>query len=138
MNARREDGSPELLSICPHFIVKEYRASVDYYRDKLGFTAVVEAPKDEPFFAVVERSGVTIALKEIASDVLPMPNCSRHEYARWDAFVQTRDPDALYREYCGKGVTIHKAIADIEEGLRAFEIRDINGYVLCFGRPLGA
>jgi uncharacterized glyoxalase superfamily protein PhnB len=133
---RTEHTTPELLSICPHFIVKEYRASVDYYRDKLGFTAIIEAPGDDPFFAVVRRSGVTIALKEIASDVLPMPNCSRHEYARWDAFVDTLDPDALYEEYCAKGVTIHKPLTDIAEGLRAFEIQDINGYVLCFGRPL--
>jgi uncharacterized glyoxalase superfamily protein PhnB len=131
-----EHTTPELLSICPHFIVKEYRASVDYYRDKLGFTAIIEAPEDDPFFAVVRRSGVTIALKEIASDVPPMPNCSRHEYARWDAFVDTLDPDALYDEYCAKGVTIHEPLADIEEGLRAFEIQDINGYVLCFGRRL--
>jgi hypothetical protein len=137
MNARM-DGTPELLSICPHFIVKEYRASVDYYREKLGFAAIIEVPKDDPFFAVVERSRVTIALKEIASDILPMPNCSRHEWARWDAFVHTLDPDALYREYCGKGVAVHRPIANLEEGLRAFEIRDINGYVLCFGRPLSA
>jgi hypothetical protein len=126
----------ELLSICPHFIVKEYRASVDYYRDKLGFAAIIQAPKENPYFAVVQRSGVTIALKEIASDVPPMPNRSRHEYARWDAFVDTRAPDALYEEYCAKGVTIHKPLADIEEGLRAFEIQELNGYVICFGRPL--
>lgn len=130
--------TPELLSICPHFIVKEYRASVDYYRDKLGFAAIIEAPSDAPYFAVVMRSGVTIALKEIASDVPPMPNWSRHEHARWDAFVETTDPDALYEEYHAKGVTIHRPLADIAEGLRAFEIQDINGYVLCFGRPLRA
>ena len=133
---RMEHTTPELLSICPHFIVEEYRASVDYYRDKLGFTAIIEVPEDDPYFAVVRRSGVTIALKEIASHVPPMPNSSRHEYARWDAFVDTLDPDALYDEYCAKGVTIHEPLADIEEGLRAFEIQDINGYVLCFGRRL--
>jgi hypothetical protein len=29
------EGKAQLLGICPHFIVKEYRASVDYYHHKL-------------------------------------------------------------------------------------------------------
>jgi len=131
-----QDEKATLLGICPHFIVAKHRASVDYYRDQLGFVPIIEVPTDDPYFAVVKRDGATIALKEIASDVPPVPNCSRHEYARWDAFVDTANPDLLYEEYCAKGVTIHRPIADTEEGLRAFEIRDINGYVLCFGRSL--
>ena len=30
---------------------------------------------------------------------------------------------------------MHKHLKDTEDGLRAFEIIDNNGYVLCFGRP---
>ena len=131
------DNTAQLLSICPHFVVKEYTASVEYYRDKLGFEAIMVAPKEDPFFAVVRRGAAAIALKEIARDVPPIPNSSRHEYARLDAFVHTLKPDVLYAEYRAKGVTINRPIADTEEGLRAFEIRDINGYVLCFGCSLG-
>jgi uncharacterized glyoxalase superfamily protein PhnB len=131
-----QDEEAKLVSICPHFIVESHRASVAYYRDKLGFTPIIEVPKDDPFFAVVKRGGATIALKEIARDVPPVPNSSRHEWARWDAFVETSQPDLLYEEYRAKGVTIHRPIADTEEGLRAFEIRELNGYVICFGRSL--
>lgn len=130
------DKEPRLLSTCPHFIVRQHRASVDFYRDKLGFAPIIEVPENDPFFAVMKRGGAVIALKEIGSDVPPVPNSSRHEWARWDAFVETVNPDQLYEEYLGKGVTIHRPIADTEEGLRAFEIRDINGYVLCFGCSL--
>lgn len=131
-----QDEKATLVGICPQFIVEQHRASVDFYRDKLGFVPVIEVPKEDPFFAVVKRDGAAIALKEIASDIPPMPNRSRHEWARWDAFVDTLSPDLLYEEYCAKGVTIHRPIADTEEGLRAFEIQNINGYVLCFGCPL--
>jgi hypothetical protein len=33
-----------------------------------------------------------------------------------------------------KGVKIHRRSGDIDDGLRAFEIEDVNGYVLCFGK----
>jgi hypothetical protein len=32
-------------------------------------------------------------------------------------------------------LTMRRKLADTNDGLRAFEITDNNGYVLCFGRP---
>lgn len=68
-------------------------------------------------------------------EVGPIPNHTRHEYARLDAFISTADPDPLYEEYVDRGVTIHRPLANTDDGLRAFEIRDVNGYILGFGRP---
>lgn len=82
----------QLIGASPFLIVENYRASVDYYVHELGFECIVEAPPDDPFFALVRRDGALLALKEIAPDVLPVPNCSRHEYARWDAFILTWNP----------------------------------------------
>jgi hypothetical protein len=31
---------------------------------------------------------------------------------------------------------MHREFADTGDGLRAFEVIDNNGYVLCFGRPV--
>jgi hypothetical protein len=31
---------------------------------------------------------------------------------------------------------MHRELANTNDGLRAFEIADNSGYVLCFGRPL--
>jgi len=31
---------------------------------------------------------------------------------------------------------MHQELADTNDGLRAFEITDNSGYVLCFGRPV--
>jgi uncharacterized glyoxalase superfamily protein PhnB len=130
-----EDAS--LLQVSPFFIVRSLRVAVDHYRERLGFESLVEVPEDDPFFALVGRDGVTICLKEIGEDAPPCPNHTRHEWARWDAFVRTLRPDALYQELCGRGATVHEPLGDTEDGLRAFELRDADGYVLCFGCGIG-
>jgi hypothetical protein len=43
-----QDEGAAIVGICPHFIVEKHRASVDYYRDKLGFIPIMELPKDDP------------------------------------------------------------------------------------------
>jgi hypothetical protein len=74
--------------------------------------------------------------KAITPDVHPQPNHSRHEWAAWDAYIFTTDPDFLYTEFRAKDVPMHRELANTNDGLRAFEIIDNSGYVLCFGRPL--
>ena len=131
-------NSAKLRSISPFFIVGDLRTAVDYYSVKLGFESRLEIPAEKPFFALVARDGVTITLKEIGPDTPPLANHQRHEWARWDAFIETTDPDALYDEFCDRSATIHVPLANTEEGLRAFEVRDADGYVLCFGCQMGS
>ena len=54
---------------------------------------------------------------------------------RLDAFVYVEDPDALATEFSGRGVDFSTPLKDTSDGLRGFEIRDPDGYVLFFGRP---
>ena len=126
-----------LNSIAPFFIVDNLRQSVDFYQSKLGFQILYTGPggPDEAFFGLVGRDHAMLMLKAITPEIHPQPNHTRHEWARWDAYINTNDPDALYAEYAAKGVPIHKELADTEDGLRAFEITDNSGYVLCFGHP---
>jgi len=77
-----------------------------------------------------------VMFKAIAPEVHPQPNHSRHEWARWDAYINTDDPDSLYAEFVGRGVPVHRELANTSDGLRAFEIADNSGYVWCFGRPV--
>ena len=67
--------------------------------------------------------------------VEPVPNHKRHEWARWDAYVNVPDPDALAAEYSSRGVQFSKPLRDTHDGLRGFELMDADGYVLFFGRP---
>ena len=124
-----------LTSIWPFFIVSRLKDSVSFYINKLGFELKYTGPEGDPFWAIVGRDMISIMLKEIAEDIKPIPNHTRHEWARWDAYISTADPDALFEEYSSGGVTFHHAIKDDEDGLRGFEIKDADGYVLFFGRP---
>ncbi len=124
-----------LDAITPFFIVRELSASIAFYRDQLAFDVVALTPADAPYFAIVRRDAVQIMVKEILPDVLPIPNSTRHPWARWDAFVYTDDPDALSREFLQRGVTLRSAVGVDGDNLRGFEVADCDGYVLFFGRP---
>lgn len=127
---------PGLDHIAPFFIVRDVGASVAFYRDRLGFALEYMGPDDDPYYAMVRRDGVRIMLKAIAPDVPPLPNPSRHEWARWDAYVHTPDPDALAEELAGRGVQFREPLGVNSDNLRGFEIADADGYVLYFGRPV--
>lgn len=124
-----------LSFISPFFIVADLKASVAFYVDKLGFEIRYMGPDDDPFWAMIGRDNITIMLKAIANDIKPIPNHTRHEWARWDAYISTKDPDILFEEYQAGGVTFHHPIRNDGDGLRGFEVTDADGYVLFFGRP---
>jgi hypothetical protein len=45
------------------------------------------------------------------------------------------DPDALAAEFTSRGVMFSEPLKDTSDGLRGFELKDVDGYVLFFGRP---
>ena len=90
-------------------------------------------PQGDPFFGIVSRDGAMIMLKSVG--VAPVPNYTRDSAARWDAYVNVPDPDALATEYLSRGVQFSESLKDTHDGLRGFELKDADGYVLFFGRP---
>jgi catechol 2,3-dioxygenase-like lactoylglutathione lyase family enzyme len=126
-----------LNAVTPFFIVDDLPATLDFYRSKLGFAVIHHGGDDSgDFWAFLGRDQVMLMFKAITPEIHPQPNHTRHPWARWDAYILTSDPDALCQEFVAKGVPIYRQLADTNDGLRAFEIIDNNGYVLCFGRPL--
>jgi catechol 2,3-dioxygenase-like lactoylglutathione lyase family enzyme len=128
-----------LNSITPFFIVDDLSETLEFYQSRLGFKLLYKGGGDEQcddYWAFVGRDQVMISFKCITPEVHPQPNHSRHEWARWDAYILTSDPDALYAEFLSRHVPIHRELDNTNDGLRAFEIADNNGYVLCFGRPV--
>ncbi|MDB5155603.1 MAG: hypothetical protein JWR50_310 [Mucilaginibacter sp.] len=125
----------KLNFITPFFIVSDLKDSVSFYVNKLGFEVWYTGPDDGPYWAMVGRGAVSIMLKAIADDVKPIPNHTRHEWAAWDAYISTEEPDTLFEEFKSARVTFRKPIHDNSDGLRGFEVTDADGYVLFFGRP---
>ena len=126
------DNRRNLTSISPFFIVKDLQTSIAYYRERLGFQLDFQGPGDSPYYAKVSRDGIGIMLKAITPDVLPCPNHTRHEWARWDAYIYTMDPDVLFEEFTQRSVSFVKKLSFIDDGLGGFEITDVDGYVLAF------
>jgi catechol 2,3-dioxygenase-like lactoylglutathione lyase family enzyme len=124
---------PVISSISPFFIVADMAATLSFYRDKLDFAVTFQEPPPDDFFAIVRRDGASILFKNVG--VEPLPNCEREPGARWDAYLYVPDPDALAAEFASRGVTFSEPLKDTQDGLRGFELRDTDGYVLFFGRP---
>ena len=128
---------PEISGIAPFFIVRNVPAALSFYRDQLGFGITFQGPDpDDIFFGIVQRGGAMIIVKDVGVD--PMPNCTRDVqkgWARWDAYLHVPDPDALAAEFSSRNVEFFRPLENDDDGLRGFELRDADGYVLFFGRP---
>ena len=128
---------PEISCIAPLFIVNNVPATLEFYRDRLGFDITFQGPEpDDIFFGIVERGGAMIMFKAVG--VAPVPNYTRdvnQGVARWDAYVAVPDPDALAAEFASRNVNFSEPLKDTNDGLRGFELKDAEGYVLFFGRP---
>jgi catechol 2,3-dioxygenase-like lactoylglutathione lyase family enzyme len=122
-----------ITHISPFFIVGDVEAALSFYRDKLGFDVTLRQPSESPFFAIVQRDGAMLMLKSVG--VEPLPNSHRQTEARWDAYLGVPDPDTLAAEFTSRGVTFSEPLKDTHDGLRGFELKDADGYVLFFGRP---
>lgn len=121
-----------LGAITPFFIVADLAAAVRYYEAQLGFTLEFSGPAGDPYYAQVRRDDAALMLKAIAPDVAPMPNPSRHPWARWDAHVHVADPDTLHAEFAARGARITRPLGFIDDGLWGFEVADADGYVIAF------
>ena len=129
--------TPEIAGIAPLFIVKDVPATLAFYRDRLGFDIMFQGPEpDDIFFGMVRRGSAMLMFKDVGVD--PVPNYTRdikQGIARWDAYLYVPDPDALAAEFSARNVEFFEPLKDTHDGLRGFELEDLNGYVLFFGRP---
>jgi catechol 2,3-dioxygenase-like lactoylglutathione lyase family enzyme len=129
-------AKPTISGIAPLFIVNDVPAALAFYRDCLGFDITYQGPEPgDIFFGIVERGAATIMFKAVGVD--PVPNYTRDVkkgIARWDAYLQVPDPDALAAEFASRKVEFWVPLKDTDEGLRGFELKDADGYVLFFGR----
>lgn len=130
-------AEPEVGGASPLFVVWDVPETLAFYRDKLGFEVTFEGPEPaDIFFGIVQRGRAMLMFKAI--DVEPVPNCTRdigHGVAPWDAYIHVPDPDTLYKEFAARDVEFRRPLEDNSDNLRGFEVRDVNGYILYFGRP---
>jgi hypothetical protein len=129
---------PDIANAAPLFIVENVPTALAFYRDQFGFEITFQGPEpDDIFFGIVQRGRAMIMLKAIG--VEPQPNHTRDigkGIARWDAYFYVPDPDALAAEFKSRDVKFFRPLKNDSDNLRGFEVKDADGYVLFFGRPL--
>ncbi len=127
----------KISGIAPYFIVRSVPPALKFYRDQLGFDITFQGPaEDDIFFGIVQRGAAMIILKDVGVD--PVPNYTRDVHkgiARWDAYLFVPDPEALAAEFSKRNVQFFQPLMDTDDGLRGFEIKDMDGYILFLGRP---
>lgn len=127
----------EITGIAPFFIVKSVPVALKFYKERLGFDITFQGPnEDDLFFGIVQRGAAMIMMKDVGVD--PVPNYTRdiqQGIARWDAYLHVPDPDALAEEFRQRNVEFFTPLGNNDDGLRGFEVKDADGYLLYFGCP---
>ena len=129
------DGE-QLLNVSPSFFVADLVRAAEYYRDRRGF-GFDRYWGEPPCFVMVRRDRVQFMLRSGGFGGRPQPN-RRLDDDSWDAYVYVRDADALHAEFRAHGAEVVREPENQPYGCRDFEVRDVDGYVLCFGHDLMA
>lgn len=126
----------QLLAINPYFLVDDVYKSAEHYRDVIGFR-FDQVWGDPPSFVMVRRDGIQIMLRQPGkqgSSVI-QPNRRRIDHC-FDAYVYVRDVDTLYAELKERGANLLYEPCDQPHDCREFEVKDLDGYIICFGQDL--
>ncbi|HEY2866079.1 MAG TPA: VOC family protein [Pyrinomonadaceae bacterium] len=137
MSIRNSHEQPEIGGASPCFIVRNVSATLTFYHDKLGFDITYQGPEpNDIFFGIVQRGQAMIMFKDVGIE--PMPNHTQDigkGNMRWDAYIYVPDPDAMAAEFSTRNVEFYESLEDTHDGLRGFEIKDVDDYLIFFGRP---
>lgn len=125
---------PRITGIAPYFLVADVVRAAEHYRDKLGFRIVGYFFEDPPVFAMVGRDDQIVMLSLMTAG----RGGSNRGYKDigLDAYLWIDDVDALYAEFRQSGADIVAPPVVRIYGMKEFEVRDLDGYVLCFGQDI--
>jgi predicted enzyme related to lactoylglutathione lyase len=129
-NARGQQAKLNYVCVC--FIVDDIVTTAEYYRDVLGF-AFERYWGEPPCFVMLQRDGVQFFLSSDGSKGLMRPNRVARPDFTWDAYVNCQNGGALYEEFKRKGAEITREPEVTFYEMQEFEVRDCNGYTICFG-----
>ena len=118
-----------IRQIAPQFFTSDMRATLTYYKDKLGFDCL-GTWLDPPVYALVARDQHRIHFRLAVS---PAPHPDKYADELLDAYLLIEDADALYAEYATSGVEFTRRLATTPWHSREFVVKDCDGRLLAFG-----
>jgi uncharacterized glyoxalase superfamily protein PhnB len=122
--------------IAPYFLVADVIKAAEYYRDKLGFTIRGYFFEDPPVFGMVGRGDGQIIMLSLMEGGRGGSNRD-HKDIGIDAYLWVEDVDALYAEFQRNQADIVMPPQLRTYGMKELEVRDRDGYVICFGQDMG-
>jgi uncharacterized glyoxalase superfamily protein PhnB len=124
--------TPRLTRAVPVIFVADVRASVEFFRNTLGFSTDF-LHGEPPFYASVSRDGAVVHLKFVHEPVLAVGSQDRDGFIT--VFIQVENVKALYAEYVAAGAVFDQKFKKQAWGGRDFIVRDLDGNGLCFVGP---
>ncbi len=127
-------GNEARIPVAPEFFVRDFDASLRFYRERLGFRIV----REEPGFAVIARDDAYVLLA-MADETAPGVRewlASGPRGVGMNTRIMLDGIDELYQSVSSDGVTVVQEIGDREYGLRDFMISDPDGFLLRFASPI--
>ena len=125
---------PRVSGIAPFFLVADVVRAAEYYRDKLGFAIIGYFFEDPPVFAMVGRDDRIVMLSLMTAG---RGGSNRgHMGEALDAYVWVDDVEALYAELQQRGADVISPPQLRIYGMKELEVRDLDGYVICFGEDV--
>lgn len=125
-----------LKTLTPNVMVEDVKATIDFYRQVLGFEPISEVPPNADVldWAMIKRDDVALMLQARASLAGELPALKDVPIGGSMTFyIQMEGVEALYNEIKGK-VEIVRDMHTTFYGAREFAIRDNNGYILAFAQ----
>lgn len=117
----------------PVLRVRDVGRTVAWYRHHLGFAA--EAFPDQPphEFAILERDGVQLLVRQAEG------GRRAAQHAGWDIYIWVDGVDFAHLESAiALGGDIVRPLSPMGASMAELEVRDPDGYVLCIGGRIAA
>jgi uncharacterized glyoxalase superfamily protein PhnB len=118
--------------IAPQFFTTGMKATLKYYREKLGFECL-GTWQDPPEYAIVARDEHKIHFRCAEP---PTPNPDKYADELLDAYVFVEDADALFEEYSSRKVEFTRSLQNTPWNSREFVVKDCDGRLLAFGSEI--
>jgi catechol 2,3-dioxygenase-like lactoylglutathione lyase family enzyme len=122
-----------LVEQAPVLLVSDLPASVDYWRDCLGFKARVYG--EPPDFAILKRDTCFVMLAQAPDGHIIVPHWKIRDKT-WNAYFWVDDAIKLHDEFLASGAKIDYTPGKQPYGVLEFGIQDLDGHDISFGQDL--
>jgi len=126
---RTRSGPSALKNAIPVLLVRDVKASANFFKEKLGFE-IDFLHGMPPFYGAVSRDGACLHLRLVQQPYFAQ--AAAKEGSLICAFIEVSNVQALFEEFKARDVEFAQKLTKQAWGGTDFQVRDPDGNVLCF------